>query len=211
MGFGEDVYVSGDTPSLGNFDPKHAVQLFATTKSYPIWESPVVSLPKGRVVQYKYAVFSGGEFSTWERVAYPRSLRADDLADSAAAVSTAFASGLRKNRSGGGGGVGSSGSGSSSSREGLESGDLEDSAQEAATTTSTDVLHVTPKDPPPPEATVASTPDLPTSSVVGSSGTGSDSPYNIQSRFGDWTNEVRPYFDFFSPRYTALSFHFSLP
>jgi len=50
VGFGEDVYVSGDTPSLGNFDPKHAVQLFATTRSYPIWESPVVSVPKGRVV-----------------------------------------------------------------------------------------------------------------------------------------------------------------
>lgn len=175
--------MSGDTPSLGNFDPKHAVQLFATTKSYPIWESPVVSLPKGRVVQYRYAVFSGGEFSTWERVAYPRSLRADDLADSAAAVSTAFASGLRKNKSGGGS---NSGVGTSNSREGLESGDLEDSAQEAATTTSTDVLHVTPKDPPPPEATTAATPDLPPSSAA----VGSGSPENIQSRFGDWTNEV---------------------
>jgi hypothetical protein len=170
VGFGEDVYVCGDTPSLGNFDPKHAVQLFATTRSYPIWESPVVSLPKGAVVQYKYALFCGGEFSAWEKVRHPRHLRADALADSAAAVSTAF---------GGLGRGGDHGSGSDPS-------DLDDlGAQDAATTTSSDVLHVTPEDPPPDSRTAAAA--APDAQAGGA-------PYHAQSRFGDWTNEVTPPF-----------------
>ncbi len=32
------------------------MQLFATTRSFPVFESAVVTLPKGRVVQYKCAV-----------------------------------------------------------------------------------------------------------------------------------------------------------
>ena len=80
----------GDAPSLGSSDPSHGVQLFATTRSYPMWESPVVTLPKGQPVKYRYAIFSGGSFKRFEDIKYDRFLDADDLqeATAAAAVST---------------------------------------------------------------------------------------------------------------------------
>lgn len=49
FGHGEDVYVCGNTPSLGLFDPHRGVQLFASTASYPFFQSAVVPLKRGEV------------------------------------------------------------------------------------------------------------------------------------------------------------------
>lgn len=49
FGHGEDVYVCGNTPSLGMFDPHRGVQLFASTASYPFFQSNVVPLKRGEV------------------------------------------------------------------------------------------------------------------------------------------------------------------
>jgi hypothetical protein len=80
FGFGEDVYVCGDTPSLGMFDPNRGVQLHATNRSYPFFESVVVPLKRGAAIEYKYAIFVGGRFDRWEAIGYNRCIRADELA-----------------------------------------------------------------------------------------------------------------------------------
>ena len=80
FGFGEDVYVCGNTPTLGNFDPERGVQLFATTRNYPFFESAVVPLPRGKPIEYKYAIFVGGIFDRWESIDYNRCITADELA-----------------------------------------------------------------------------------------------------------------------------------
>jgi hypothetical protein len=79
VGFGEEIYVCGDTITLGDFEPSQGIQLFATTRSYPIWESKVVMLARGIMVQYKYAVFCGGKFSRFEQIHYNRFLLTDEL------------------------------------------------------------------------------------------------------------------------------------
>lgn len=121
--FGEEVYVCGDAAGLGNFERDHAVQLFCTTKTYPIWESPVVTLPKGKMVQYKYAIFSGGTFNRWEVLDYNRFLDTADLELLAGAASSRD----RANRD----------------------ADAEAEAGPSAVTTSNDVIDITPPVSPP--------------------------------------------------------------
>jgi hypothetical protein len=122
--FGEEVYVCGDTPSLGNFNPDHGVQLFASTRSYPVWESEAVMLPKGKLVCYKYAVFSGGKFERWETVKHPRFLLTDDLMTASVQQQQ-----QQQQQPGGGGST--------------------DESEDTVPTTSSDVLNMTPFEAPP--------------------------------------------------------------
>ncbi|MEV0125805.1 CBM20 domain-containing protein [Streptomyces sp. NPDC050703] len=62
---GETLFITGDAPELGSWDPAKAVPLGTTASSYPRW-STSVRLPVGATVQYKYIKRSPTGTVTWE-------------------------------------------------------------------------------------------------------------------------------------------------
>jgi alpha-amylase len=60
--WGQNVFVVGDTPELGSWNPANAVALSSAT--YPIWRG-TVTLPSGRAVAYKY-IKKEGSTVVWE-------------------------------------------------------------------------------------------------------------------------------------------------
>jgi len=60
--WGENVFIVGDTPALGSWNPAAAVALSSAT--YPVWRA-TVSLPAATPVQYKYIKKNGTQV-TWE-------------------------------------------------------------------------------------------------------------------------------------------------
>ena len=60
--FGQNVFVTGNTAALGNWDPANAVALSSAT--YPVWRA-TVSLPGNTAVQYKYLKKEGSAV-VWE-------------------------------------------------------------------------------------------------------------------------------------------------
>ncbi len=60
--FGQNVFVVGNTPALGNWSPAAAVPLSSAT--YPVWRA-TVTLPPGTTVEYKYIKKYNGEV-VWE-------------------------------------------------------------------------------------------------------------------------------------------------
>lgn len=61
--WGQNIFVVGDVPALGGWDPARAVPLSAAT--YPVWRA-TVSLPAGSAVQYKYVRKDASGSVTWE-------------------------------------------------------------------------------------------------------------------------------------------------
>ncbi|MGB9773860.1 MAG: carbohydrate-binding module family 20 domain-containing protein [Bacteroidota bacterium] len=66
--WGQNVYVVGSVPELGNWDPDHAVGPFYTDGSlYPTWKYENLMLPAATTFQYKYIVKnSDGSLAWWE-------------------------------------------------------------------------------------------------------------------------------------------------
>ena len=60
--FGQNVFVTGNTAALGNWNPANAVALSSAT--YPVWRA-TVSLPGNTAVQYKY-IKKEGSAVVWE-------------------------------------------------------------------------------------------------------------------------------------------------
>jgi alpha-amylase len=60
--FGENIFIVGNTASLGNWDPNSAVAL--SSASYPVWTGSV-QLPLNTTVQYKYIKKNGSQV-IWE-------------------------------------------------------------------------------------------------------------------------------------------------
>ncbi|BCJ48670.1 alpha-amylase [Actinoplanes sp. NBRC 14428] len=60
--WGQNVFVTGNTAALGNWNPAAAVPL--SSASYPVWTA-TVSLPGGTAVQYKY-IKKEGSAVVWE-------------------------------------------------------------------------------------------------------------------------------------------------
>ncbi|MFJ8161205.1 carbohydrate-binding module family 20 domain-containing protein [Streptomyces sp. NPDC096136] len=60
---GQDVYVTGDRPELGNWNPGAALRL--DPASYPVWKLDA-SLPAGTAFSYKYVRKDGSGNVTWE-------------------------------------------------------------------------------------------------------------------------------------------------
>jgi alpha-amylase len=60
--WGQNVFVTGNTAALGNWDPANAVPL--SSAAYPVWKA-TVSLPAGTSIQYKY-VKKEGSTVIWE-------------------------------------------------------------------------------------------------------------------------------------------------
>ncbi|RCH69989.1 alpha-amylase [Streptomyces sp. SDr-06] len=61
--WGQNVYVVGSIPALGNWDPNSAVAL--SSASYPVW-SATVGTPANTRFEYKYIVKDGSGNVTWE-------------------------------------------------------------------------------------------------------------------------------------------------
>ncbi|MEU3505286.1 carbohydrate-binding module family 20 domain-containing protein [Streptomyces hundungensis] len=61
--WGQNVYVVGSIPALGNWDPNAAVAL--SSASYPVW-SATVGTPANTRFEYKYIVKDGSGNVTWE-------------------------------------------------------------------------------------------------------------------------------------------------
>ena len=60
---GQNVFVAGSIPALGNWDPSAAVPL--SSAGYPVW-SATVALPANTSFEYKYIVKDGSGNVTWE-------------------------------------------------------------------------------------------------------------------------------------------------
>ena len=71
-GFGRVVGLSGNCDALGYFDPRRAIHLITTPESYPIWStaSPI-TVPAGEPLEYKFCLFEGGVFKSFENIATP--------------------------------------------------------------------------------------------------------------------------------------------
>jgi len=66
---GQTIRITGDNKSLGQFRPKFGLELVTTPDEYPVWRTPrPVTLPTGVLLSYKYLVFSGGCFESWEDI-----------------------------------------------------------------------------------------------------------------------------------------------
>ena len=60
--WGQNVFVTGSTAALGNWNPASAVAL--SSASYPVWRG-TATLPAGTAVQYKY-IKKEGSSVVWE-------------------------------------------------------------------------------------------------------------------------------------------------
>jgi hypothetical protein len=61
--WGQDIFVTGDIPELGGWDPARAVPLSAA--AYPIW-SAGVSLPPNTPMEFKYIRINADKSVVWE-------------------------------------------------------------------------------------------------------------------------------------------------
>jgi glycosidase len=61
---GQDVYVVGNIPELGEWDPRRAVKMAPT--AYPTWSVPVSYLPRGQAIEFKFIKVDGSGNVTWE-------------------------------------------------------------------------------------------------------------------------------------------------
>jgi hypothetical protein len=61
---GQDVYVVGNIPELGEWDPRRAVKMAPT--AYPTWSVPVSYLPRGLAIEFKFIKVDGSGNVTWE-------------------------------------------------------------------------------------------------------------------------------------------------
>ncbi|CAM5646369.1 carbohydrate-binding module family 20 domain-containing protein [Streptomyces griseomycini] len=61
--WGQQVYVTGDRPELGSWDPDKAVPL--SSAAYPTWSATVV-LPANTPVEYKYIIKGNNAPVVWE-------------------------------------------------------------------------------------------------------------------------------------------------
>ncbi|THF78797.1 alpha-amylase family glycosyl hydrolase [Cohnella fermenti] len=62
--YGQNIYVVGNIPELGNWDPTKATEAFLNP-DYPVWFLPV-SVPKGTTFEYKFIKKDAAGNVTWE-------------------------------------------------------------------------------------------------------------------------------------------------
>lgn len=60
---GENVYVVGNKPELGNWDPSRAIKLLAY--NYPSWTRTIEGIPQGSNLEFKFIKKHGGNV-VWE-------------------------------------------------------------------------------------------------------------------------------------------------
>lgn len=73
--FGEKVRITGNHPSLGNWDPFQSPFLETDANTYPVWVTPTfISLPLSVNIEYKYIYTTESETFRWESLQENRSL-----------------------------------------------------------------------------------------------------------------------------------------
>lgn len=79
-GFGRVVGLSGNCNALGYFDPRRAVHLTTTPESYPIWTTAApITVPAGEPLEYKFCLFEGGVFKSFENTINPHVVYPDSI------------------------------------------------------------------------------------------------------------------------------------
>ncbi|MFL6121504.1 carbohydrate-binding module family 20 domain-containing protein [Actinophytocola sp.] len=63
--FGQNVYVVGNVPALGSWDPAAAVPLTTGTSTYPKWTG-TGTLPPSTAIEYKFIIKQDGQPVIWE-------------------------------------------------------------------------------------------------------------------------------------------------
>ena len=64
--YGENVHILGDG-ALGNWSENESIPLLTSPSSFPFWttDRPIL-VPAGKTLRYRYAIYRGGRFTSWE-------------------------------------------------------------------------------------------------------------------------------------------------
>ena len=66
---GEDIHITGNTPSLGLWNVNKSEKMVTNQQEYPLWKSKEsIIVQQDSEVQYKYLIFRGGKFIRWENI-----------------------------------------------------------------------------------------------------------------------------------------------
>jgi phosphoglucan,water dikinase len=77
---GEDVYVTGDINSLGNWEPNRAIKLGTDRQSFPIWKSKPQEIECVKEkLEYKYLIKSNGNHVRWENLGSNRVINIKEI------------------------------------------------------------------------------------------------------------------------------------
>ena len=64
---GEDIHITGNTPSLGLWNVYKSEKMVTNQADYPLWKSKEsIIVQQDTEIQYKYLIFRGGKFIRWE-------------------------------------------------------------------------------------------------------------------------------------------------
>ena len=63
--FGEELYITGNTKELGNWNSNNSKKLMSDSKKFPIWESNQISFNSNSNLEYKYIIKSSNNVK-WE-------------------------------------------------------------------------------------------------------------------------------------------------
>ena len=65
---GEEIYITGNIPSLGNWSIEKSEKMVTNNQEYPLWKSKEnIIAPQNSEIQYKYLIFKDGKFFQWEQ------------------------------------------------------------------------------------------------------------------------------------------------
>ena len=76
--FGEEVYITGNTKELGNWNSNNSKKLMSDSKKFPIWESNQISFNSNSNLEYKYIIKSSNNVK-WENFSGNRELNFSKL------------------------------------------------------------------------------------------------------------------------------------
>ena len=65
---GEEIHITGNIPSLGNWSIEKSEKMETNNQIYPLWRSKenIIALQNSEI-QYKYLIFKDGKFFQWEK------------------------------------------------------------------------------------------------------------------------------------------------
>ena len=65
---GEEIYITGNIPSLGNWSIENSEKMVTNIQEYPLWKSREnIIASQNSEIQYKYLIFKNGKFLQWEK------------------------------------------------------------------------------------------------------------------------------------------------
>ena len=76
--FGEELYITGNTKELGNWNSNNSKKLMSDSKKFPIWESNQISFNSNSNLEYKYIIKSSNNVK-WENFSGNRELNFSKL------------------------------------------------------------------------------------------------------------------------------------